>query len=112
MLDITTRQLFKKWKLYEKEWAFYTTLCYESPVIRVERIFDKTQKNKVHDFVLDLFFNYEYHGQKVTTRDIWALTWLDHSTVVKLTKRALKRAKEEAMLLHKQNISPNDDLWI
>lgn len=94
MLDNKVRQMFKKWKLYEKEWTFYTTVCYESPVIRVERIFRRGDK-AIYNFITDLFFEYEYLWQKVTTYDLWALTGLDHSAIVKITNKALKKMKEQ-----------------
>ena len=101
MLTNKLRQLFKKWKLYEKEWVFYTTICYENPMIRVERIYKKWDK-AIYTFLLDVFFEHEYHWQKITTRDLGELTWLDHSSIVKLTNRAIKQMREE----YEENFSP------
>lgn len=107
MLSTKLRQLFKKWKLYEKEWVFYTTVCYENPSIRVERIYKKWDK-QVYSFLLDIFFEHEYYGQKITTRDLGELTWLDHSSIVKLTNRAIKQMREEYDKNYSPNISPKE----
>lgn len=95
MLDNETRKLFKKWKLYEKEWPFYTVVCYESPTIRVERLFEIWDK-AVYTFLLDLFFDFEYRGQKIWVVDLGRLTGLDHTSITKITHKAIKKMWEEA----------------
>ena len=93
MLDNEVRKLFKRGKLYEKEWTFYTAICYESPTIRVERLFERGDK-AVFMFLLDLFFEFEYKGQKMGVVELWKLSGLDHSSITKLTQRAIKEMRE------------------
>ena len=102
MLSIKLRQLFRKWRLYEREWLFYTTICYESPVIRIERIYkknDKNEKHKMHMMLLDLYFDYEYEGKPLSTRQLWELCWVTHPIILNITKDAFKQIKP--------NLEPN-----
>ena len=95
MIDNKARQLFKKGKLYEREWTFYTTVCYESPVIRVERIYKRWDK-RIYNFITDLFFEFEYDGWKpIGVVELWAITGLDHSSITKITQKALKKMIDE-----------------
>ena len=61
MLDMEVRRMFKRGKLYEKEGLFYTTICYENPLIKIERIYPKEEKKQIYSLVLDLYFEYEWH---------------------------------------------------
>ena len=105
MLSMKLRQLFKKGKLYEREWLFYTTICYESPVIRIERIYkknDKKEKHKMHMMLLDLYFDYEWEWKPLSTRQLWELCWVTHPIILNITKEAFAHIKP--------NLEPNVQL--
>lgn len=90
MLWIKVRKLFEKGKLFEKKSLFGTTVCYELPwVVAFERHFENTleDKWKMHDVLFDLFFEYEYHGQELSARDIALLLGCDHQTVNNILMR-------------------------
>ena len=94
MLDIKVRQYFKKWKLYEREWAFYNTVCYESPLIRIERIFSKEDKRKIHNLIVDLYFDFEYDWKPLSNRDLAILYWVNHQTMNNIVNDALLKLKD------------------
>lgn len=98
MLNNKLRQLFKKWKLYEREWLFYTTVCYESPLIKIERIYkkdDKEEEHKMHMLLLDLYFEYEYCWNSLSIRQLWELCWVSHPMILNITNKAFDRIRPE-----------------
>ena len=107
MLDIKVRQMFKKWKLYEREWTFYTTLCYESPVIRLERIFKNKDKHKKHDLIADLYFEYEYEWQALSARAIARLYGVNNHKIWHILDNALCKMKLELAKKSSQGITQN-----
>lgn len=107
MIDIKVRQMFKKWKLYEREWTFYTTLCYESPVIRLERIFKNKDKHKKHDLIADLYFEYEYEWQALSARAIARLYGVNNHKIWHILDNALCKMKLELAKKSSQGITQN-----
>ena len=90
MLELKLRQLFERGRLYEKESLFWVTICYEiDNVIRLERYFRPDERDDLYDMLFDLFFQYEYHGQQLSARQISYLPWVEHTTV----DNALERIK-------------------
>lgn len=81
MLDMEVRRMFKKWKLYEREWLFYTTICYESPIIKIERIYPREDKNQIYDLIFNLYFEYEWNWQELSARQLAKLSWVSHQTM-------------------------------
>jgi hypothetical protein len=82
MLDIKVRQLFQRWRLYEKESIFGVTICYDIEwVLHLERYFRPDERSDLYDMIFDLFFKYEYHWQQLSARKIALLLWVHHSYV-------------------------------
>lgn len=96
MLDKDVRQLFKKWKLYEKEGAFYITLCYENHNIRIERIYSKTKKDKkkMHNLLWDLYFEYEYDWTPLSNRQLAKLYGVNHQVMNNIVNDALVKMNQ------------------
>ena len=87
MLDMEVRRMFKRGKLYEKEGLFYTTICYENPLIKIERIYPKEEKKQIYSLVLDLYFEYEWHWQELSLRQLGKLAWVDHKTIASICNK-------------------------
>lgn len=98
IIGINCRKLFKKWKLYEREAFFGTTVVYEIQwLIKVERYYEyedkKLMKEKIHNMLWYLFWEYEYYWQEMTARQISELLWCSHQTVDNIIARAKYRVK-------------------
>lgn len=94
MLSNEVRKLFTKWKLYEREWKSYSIIHYEHPLIKIEWIFkknDKREKNKMHDLIFNLYFDYEYEGKPMSSWKLWYLLGCDHKTITAIERRALAK---------------------
>ena len=91
MLNNETRKLFKKWKLFEKEWKTYSIIHYEHPYIKMEWVFkknDKKEEYKMYDLIFNLFFTYERDWQPMSSWKLGYLLWCDHKTVIAIQKKA------------------------
>lgn len=99
LIGLNCRKQFKKWKLYERQAFFWTTVIYEiQGLVRMERYFEaedpKIMHEKVHELIRYLFREYEYYWQQLTARQIAYLLWVDHTTVDRILKRIEYRIKE------------------
>ena len=115
MLSIKRRQLFKRWRLYEKESFFWVTICYEiENVIKIERFFRPDERQKLNNMILDLFFEYEYTWEPMTARQIALLYGCDHTTVDKILASAKLKIKDkmESSGLQKSTISKNLSIFL
>jgi len=89
MLDIKLRQLFQRWRLYERESLFWVTICYEiDDLIRLERYFRPDERNELYDMIFDLYFKYEYHWQPMSARKIALLLNVHHSKIDDILNKA------------------------
>ena len=89
------RKLFKRWKLSEKEAFFGTTVVYEIQwLIKLERYFKPEEKADMHDLLAYLFWEYEYHWQQLSARQISYLYWVDHTTIDRILERAKQRFRD------------------
>lgn len=98
MLWINVRKIFKKWKLYERESLFgTTTICYEQQnIVKIERTFNLSDKNKIHDFLFNLYFEYDHEEwRELSARQIALLLWVDHKTVCSILGRAKQKILEQ-----------------
>jgi hypothetical protein len=98
MLWIKVRKIFKKWKLYERESLFgTTTICYEQQnIVKIERTFNLSDKDKIHDFLFNLYFEYDHEEwRELSARQIALLLWCHHSTVDHILDRAKKKILQE-----------------
>lgn len=115
MLTNQRRQFFKRWRLYEKESLFGTTICYEiENVIKLERYFRPDERQELNNLILDLYFQYEWTGEPLTARQISIIYWVDHTTVDKIIARAKINIKNqmEHSWLKKSTISENLSIFI
>lgn len=94
MLDNDVRKLFKKWKLYERKWALCSIVCYESPLIRVERIFSPEEKEQMHAMLFNLYFDYEFDWTPISNRSIAKLLWVDHQTINNAMNKIKAKGRE------------------
>jgi len=95
MLSLKRRQLFKKWRLYERESFFDTIICYEQEnVVRIERRFNIWDK-AINDFIFNTFFEYEWEEwMELSARQIALLLWCTHNYVDNVLKRIHLQIKE------------------
>lgn len=110
MLNNEVRKLFKKGKLYEKEWKMYTIIRYEHPYIKMEWIFrknDKSEKYKMHDLIFNLFFSYEYDWKPMSSRKLGYLLGCDHKTIIAIQKKAEEKMKRPEVNPDYVNIPQN-----
>lgn len=115
MLTNQRRQFFKRWRLYEKESLFGTTICYEiENVIKLERYFRPDERNDLNNLVLDLYFQYEWTWEPLTARQISIIYWCDHTTVDKIIARAKQNIKTqiEKSWLKKSTIYENLSIFL
>ena len=112
MLSNELKKLFKKWKLYEKEWVFYSIIHYENPFIKIERVFkknDKEDKHKMHLLLIDIFYDYEYNNEPMWLVPLSILCWVTHPTVLNNLNwaiekmRAVEEEKERMRLKRMEN---------
>ena len=99
MLSIKLRKLFTKWRLYERESFFDTIICYEQEnVVRIERRFNnqwKKDNREIHNFIFDLYFEYEWQEWiSLTARQIALLLWTTHNYVDNCLKRIQLQMKD------------------
>lgn len=96
MLNIKLRQLFQRWRLYEREKLFGVIVCYEiDNVIKLERYFRPDERSELYDMIFDLFFQYEYHWQSMSARKIALLLWVHHSKIDDILNKAKKDMRNE-----------------
>lgn len=98
MLWINVRKIFKKWKLYERESLFDSiTIFYEQQnKVKVERIFKKSDNDWMHEFLFNLYFEYEHEEwRELSARQIALLLWVDHKTVCSILSRAKQKILEQ-----------------
>lgn len=89
MLNLKLRQLFQRWRLYERESVFGVTICYEiDHVIKLERYFRPDERSDLYDMLFDLFFKYEYHWQPMSARKIALLLNVHHSKIDDILTKA------------------------
>lgn len=95
MLSIKRRQLFKKWRLYERESFFDTVIIYEQDnVVRIERRFNHDDK-AINDFIFNTFFEFEWEEwMELSARQIALLLWCTHNYVDNVLKRVQLRIKD------------------
>ena len=89
MLGLNCKKLFKRWRLSENDGIFDTVITYEIPnEVKVERRFNRSDKDRIHNFVFDLYFEYERHeGVSLSAREISYLLWCTHNKVDNILKR-------------------------
>lgn len=95
MLDNEVRKMFKKGKLYERKWLFCSIICYESPLIKIERIFNTAEEEQMHALLFNLYFDYEFDWTPISNRQIAKLLWVDHQTV----NNAMNKIKAKGRLI-------------
>ena len=89
MLNMGLRQLFKRWRLYERESVFWVTICYEIDwILKMERYFRPDERSDLYDFIFDTFRTYEYHWQPMSARKIATLLWVHHSKIDAILAKA------------------------
>lgn len=98
LIGLNCRKQFKKWKLYERQAFFWTTVIYEiQGLVRMERYFkdeeEKVMHDKIHEMLRYLFWEYEYYWQQMTARQISYILWVDHTTVDRTIERIKYRVK-------------------
>jgi len=95
MLSLKRRQLFKKWRLYERESFFDTVIIYEQDnVVRIERRFWKWDK-RLDDFIFNTFFEFEWEEwMELSARQIAVLLWCTHNYVDNVLKRVQLKIKD------------------
>lgn len=95
MIWTNCRKLFKRWKLSEREAFFGTTVTYEiQGLIKVERYFKSEDKDDLHNLLWYLFWEYEYHWQQMSARQISYLLGVDHTTIDNALARIKQKIKE------------------
>lgn len=96
MLWYRVRKLFKNWKLYEKESFFDTVIFYEHDKIKLERRFKPEEKHKLHELLLNLYYEFERDWMHpLSNREIALLLWVDHQTVNNLMIRLKARMRSK-----------------
>ena len=98
MIDDDVIQMFTKWKLSYKEWPFYISLNYTCNKIRIERIYNKNDKEDVrrmYNLVGDLFFEFEYRWQPLSNRQLAKLYGVNHQTMNNIINDAKARMMYE-----------------
>ena len=95
MLSLKRRQLFKKWRLYERESFFDTVICYEQEnVVRIERRFNKSDK-QLNDSIFNTFFEYEWEEwMELSARQIALLLGCTHNYVDNVLARVKIQIKD------------------
>lgn len=110
MLDKKLRKMFTHWRLREEESVFWVTICYEiDHVIRLARYFRPDERSDLYDMIFELYFKYEYHGQKISARKIALLLNVHHSKIDDILNRAKIKMREE---IEKQYSAKNENLSI
>lgn len=94
LIGHNARKLFKMWKLTERQAFFGTIVSYKiQGIVSMERYFKEWEEKKVHDLLRYLYWEFEYHGQQMTARQISYLLWVDHTTVDRTLERIKYRVK-------------------
>ena len=95
MLSLKRRQLFKKWKLYDRESFFDTVIIYEQAnVVRIERRFPLNDKS-INDFIFNTFFEFEWEEwMELTARQIALLLGCTHNYVDNVIKRVQLKIRD------------------
>lgn len=97
MIWLNCRKQFERWTLKEKKTFFWIKMIYEIQwLIKIERYFKYTEDRELHDLLWYIFWEYEYHWQQMTARQISYILWVDHTTV----DRALERIKYQIRQWH------------
>lgn len=95
LIGLNTRKLFKTWKLSERQAFFGTIVSYQIQwVVTMERYFKEWEEKQVYDLLRYLFWEYEYHGQQMSGRQISYLLWVDHRTVDRMIERIKYKIKQ------------------
>jgi hypothetical protein len=96
MLKPKLKQLFQRWRLYERESVFWVTICYDIDwVLHLERYFKPDERNDLYDMIFDLFFEYEFHWQKLSARKIALLLNVHHSKIDDILNNAKLEIKTQ-----------------
>lgn len=99
LIGLNTRKLFKTWKLSERQAFFGTIVIYQIQwVVTMERYFKEWEEKQVYDLLRYLFWEYEYHGQQLSARQISYLLWVDHRTVDRMIERIKRKIRNTWMI--------------
>lgn len=112
MLDTKLRQLFQRWRLYEKDSIFWVIICYDIEwILKIERYFKPNERSDLYDFIFETYFMYEYRWQPLSARKIALLLWVHHSKVDDILNRA-KMDMRKYIELQTKSSAKNENLSI
>lgn len=95
--DYKTLKVIYKWKKEETLSIPVMTKWYDSPNKQIEDI--------IQDFILSIYYEYEWDWQPVPLTVIWRIMWISKSKIFK-TMESIKQK-----LTKKQHLMDSDILW-